>query len=81
MKTFSKYTKVQDIWTTRDVKRSPSGTKGRITDGNMDLHKGMKRTGNSKGMNKYVKLSYYLFKSLYKIIDNLSKNNNVVWYL
>ena len=35
------------IYTTRNVKGSPSGIKEMVTGGNMDLYKGVKTTGDS----------------------------------
>lgn len=47
----------QQTYTTRNVKRSLSGKKKMIPDGNLDLYKGMKNTRNGNYVGKY----FFLF--------------------
>lgn len=50
----------QQNCTIGNVERSPSGRRKILPDGNMDLHKGMKSTGNCIYISKY---KTFLFKS------------------
>lgn len=67
------YHKQMNTWI--NVKGSPSGQMKMITDGNLDLHKGMRSTGN------WVNIKNFLLCKQFKKINYCLKPNMILWYI